>query len=435
MTRPFDLTLFGATGYTGQLVARFLDEHAPSHLRWALAGRRTEALETLRASLKSRPGLVCADASDSASLQEMARQTRVICSTAGPYSRWGTPVVAACVGEKTHYCDLTGEVPWMARTVRTFQSAAVENQVRIVHSCGFDSIPFDLSVYLTQQAAARHFGRPCTRVEAALTHARGGFSGGTIHSLLGVLDEARNDPEVRTLLRDTLCLVEPHAALALRQAASSSDGYGLSPASALADVRNTLSTSPDPHWGWCAPHVMASINSRVVRRSQALLPELYGNLMAYDEFMAFGAGTKARAKATLISMGVAALFAGLRKPLMRKALERTVLPAPGQGPSAESRDKGFFRVEVRGQGISSHGAPFTITTKFHAQGDPGYAATSRMLALTAIGLAEDQIAFPQRWGVLTPASVFGDHLVDTFQQNGFRISTTADTEANKACEA
>lgn len=392
MARQLDFAVFGATGFTGQLVSKFLDCqvcHAPGALRWAIAGRNAEKLNKLKEELRSNPQVLLADVDDRPSLVRLAALAKAVGTTVGPYARYGTELVSACVEVGTHYCDLAGEIPWIRASIDTFDAAARAKKVRVVHCCGYDSIPFDIPVYLMQRLAHKEFGALLTKVHTGLTAARGGVSGGTVHSLLGLLDDANKNEAVTRLLKDPLALVPEGDHSGRPKEVQMSPRYR-------------------PPFGWTAPHLMAPINSRVVRRSQSLLHDLYPPALEYDEFIACGEGFAGWAKAQVIA-GFFGLFLGvLGVGQVRRFLVRRVLPKPGGGPSRKTRETGYFAIRSLGEGQPEGGHPFRIEAHVTGQGDPGYDATARMLGTSLLCLAQEKLEHTCRYGVLTPASCFGD---------------------------
>jgi short subunit dehydrogenase-like uncharacterized protein len=402
--RPYDLVLLGATGFTGRLVARSLAAE-PGMLRWALAGRDPSRLAEVRSSLAARHPdrpdlarlpLLTADSQDPATLATLAASTRVVCTTVGPYDRLGEPLVAACVAAGTDCCDLTGEVPFMARSVARFDARARETGARIVHGCGFDSIPSDLGSLRLQYLVQQHQGRPAGRIRFALGPTRGGFSGGTVASMMGVAERLA-EPGVRRLLADRWALAQvPHAG----------DGA----------ARPRRRGPPDffpprraPDSGrWQAPFLMAPVNSRVVMRSASLLGEVYGADFSYEEVVDCGAGLRGAVRAAGMTSVLALGGLVLAHPVGR-ALARRALPAPGEGPSEATMARGFWkaRLEAWRSPSPAPGAPPDLGLEVSGEGDPGYASTSRMLAAAALSLALDPPTPAGRSGVLTPALAFG----------------------------
>jgi len=393
--RPFDVVLFGATGFTGTLVAHELARHYD--LEWALAGRNASKLETLRADLATKhPGnaalrslpILVADSADKGRLDEVAAQTRVICTTVGPYDLLGEPLVAACVDQGTDYCDLTGETPFIRRMVDTYHDRAVASGARIVHCCGFDSIPSDIGTFVLQREALRRFGRPAERVRFHMRKATGGFSGGTVASMLNMVEQLK-DKAVRRIVADPYSL--------------NPEGERSGP-----DARDGIKPERDATTGrWVGPLVMGPVNTRVVRRSHALRGFPWGKDFRYDEVMSFGRGPSGFAKAVAMSGGLVGFMAALSVPALKGLLERRVLPKPGEGPSEKVMRDGFFEAELVGT-AGDH----EIHIKVKGRGDPGYGATSRMLAESALALAFDTPQGTLPAGVLTPSTALGEALVE-----------------------
>lgn len=402
--RPFDVILFGATGYTGKLVAEVLAKRAAEQgLRWALAGRDANKLAAVRDSLSRAPGAAeigirIADASDRRSLDAIAKDTRVVCTTVGPYARYGSGLVAACAAAGTDYCDLTGEVQWMRRMIDAHHEEAKKSGARIVHTCGFDSIPSDLGVWMVEEHALSKYGRPAERV-TAYVRMKGGASGGTISSMITMFEEAEKDPSLRKLLASP---------------------YALDPEKDAEKPRvfDQKSVSYDEKQGtYTAPFFMAPVNTRVVRRSNALLANRYGRDMVYHETLSTGTGTKGALLGWGFLAGIGGLFAGLAIPPLRKVLADKVLPKPGEGPTAAERDAGYFRFEIVAEGEKRIDSPaFSFRAKVSDDVDPGYGSTAKMLAESALCLAFDDL--PSEGGVTTPAAAMGEKLIVRLRQQG-----------------
>jgi short subunit dehydrogenase-like uncharacterized protein len=394
--RELEIVLWGATGYTGRLVAERLA--ADASLRWALAGRDRARLERVREELAAGAPharelpLLIGDAGDPASLAAIAARTRVVCTTVGPYAKHGSALVAACVGRGAAYCDLTGELPWIRRMIDAHHEAALAAGVRIVHCCGFDSIPSDLGVWMLHDAA-RARGRTLARVDALFGESSGGFSGGTFASLLGVLEEAQRDPAVQRLLDDPYAL-DP------------------TPHSGGPDGPDARGVSWEPRVGrWTAPFVMAAINTRVVRRSNAVAGHPYGRDFRYAERMTLPAGPWGLPAALAVAGGTALTGVATRRPALRRALARWA-PKPGEGPTAAQRARGHFRLLLLatlddGSALRGHVAD---------RRDPGYGSTAVMLSEAALCLARDPLASPG--GVLTPAASMGGALLARLRAAG-----------------
>lgn len=400
-----DIILWGATGFTGRLVAEhYASGGCPAGVRWALAGRSLDRLEGLRRELAAidpaaaELELVLADSNDPASLQALARRARVVCSTVGPYQLHGSELVRACVEAGTSYCDLTGEVHWMRQMIERHHERARETGARIVHACGFDSIPSDLGCWLLQRHARRELGQPCRTVAFYLMAARGGFSGGTAASMLATM-EAAADPSVARVLADP---------------------YALSPdgSAARVDGPDQRGLAHDRELGcWTGPFIMAGVNTRVVRRTAALLDADYGAGFRYREASAFcGRGGLARAAAT--TAGTLALMTGVMLRPTRSLLKRFVLPGPGQGPDRAAREAGYFEARLLGQTPAGERVQAAVA----ADGDPGYKATATMLGQSALCLALDGERLSPGGGVLTPAASMGEPLLERLRRAGMTFT-------------
>ncbi len=409
--RELDVVLFGASGFTGKLVAEYLAQHyGKSDLRWALAGRSRDRLTAVRDELASiAPGLrelplLIADSTDRPALEDIARRARVVCSTVGPYAVHGSELVAACVSAGTDYCDLTGEPQWIRRMIDAHAERARKTGARIVHCCGFDSIPSDLGTFLVQEHALEQFGAPCQEVKVFVTKLRGGASGGTIASMLGVMQEATQDAKVRRILADP---------------------YGLNPEGERSgpDGKDPTSVRRDRDLpGWTGPFVMAAINTRVVRRTNALLAYRYGRDFRYTELSAFPDDARGFLRATAQTAGMGAFMAAALVGPVRSVLAKKVLPKSGEGPSPEQRRRGGFEMRVLGKGPGAQ--PFTVAARVVGHSDPGYGETSIMLAESALCLARDGVNPECPSGVLTPASAMGKKLLARLRRAGMIFEIT-----------
>ena len=392
-TPSHDLVAFGATSFVGKILCRYLWEEfgAQGEMKWGAAGRSKGKLEELRSSLGAEAGalpLVVADAADEASLRRLCASTRVVVSTVGPYALYGEPLVKACVESGTDYCDLSGEVQWIRRMLQRYELTARESGARVVHCCGFDSIPSDLGVHFLQRQAMRQLGAPCTRVKMRVKVMRGEFSGGTVASVMNVIKEAAADPALRKELADPYSLCPAGSAPRVRQP----------------DVR---SAEFDADFGaWVAPFVMSGINTRIVQRTNALSEQAYGADFTYDEALLMGRGLKGRFAATAMAAGLSGFMLAAAIRPARAVLERFVLPKPGEGPSPEVQRTGSF--DLRFLGRTADGRQ--IRTKVTGDRDPGYGSTAKMLgqAAACLALDVDKIATPG--GFWTPATIFGDRL-------------------------
>lgn len=396
MTEPdFDVLVFGATSFVGKLLCRYLTERyaAAGGVKWAMAARSRAKLEALRGELGatgSGLALIVADAADEASLWAMCARARVVVSTVGPYALYGEPLLKVCAETGTDYCDLSGEVQWIRRMIERYEPAARASGARIVHCCGFDSIPSDLGVLFLQQEARRRLGQPCRRIKMRVKAMRGGFSGGTVASLLNVVKEAASNPALRKELANPYSLCGREAGKGVRQP-------------------NVNSASWDEDFGaWCAPFVMAAINTRIVHRSNALQAQAYGADFRYDEAMLAGRGAKGRLAAFGITAGLGAFMFGAALRPTRWLLERLVLPAPGEGPSAQAQRAGFY--DIRFLGTCADGG--SLRAKVTGDRDPGYGSTSKMLGEAGACLALDVPKSERAGGFWTPATALGDRLLE-----------------------
>lgn len=403
-SREHDLVVYGATGFVGVLLARYLAEHAPAGARIALAGRSKARLAAVRGEL---PGaardwpLVVADSSDAGALADLAASTTAVATTVGPYARYGMPLVEACARAGTHYADLTGEVLFVREAIDRFDVLAGESGARIVHACGYDSVPSDLAVLLLHQRAAADGAGGLRDVRLVAT-ARGGISGGTVDSARSQIEQVARDPRLRRIVGDPHAL-SPHRAAEPTRAQPRDAG----PPSCIPDGR------------WTAPFVMAAFNTRIVRRSNALQGWAYGRDMRYGEVMGVGRGPLGAATAVGVTAGLMAFLAAFSAPPTRRLLDR-LLPAPGAGPSAEAREKGWFRMDVDATTESGRRYRATVAGK----GDPGYAATAVMLGESGLALALDGDRLPDRAGSLTPATGIGDVLVERLRAAGHTYEVT-----------
>lgn len=407
--RRYDVVLFGATGFTGKLVAEYLARRAKANgVRWAIAGRSQPKLEAVRrelatvdAALAELP-IVVADSHDVPSLDRLVPETRVVCTTVGPYAKYGRELVRACARHGTSYCDLTGEPPFVRAAIDECHAKARETHARIVTCSGYDSIPSDLGAFLAWDFARRAHGEDLAWVKVFTGRTKGAASGGTVASAFGILDAAKESREVRRLLLD------PH---------------GLDPER----VHGARDPFEDDQRGvrfdrdlgrWTAPFVMASINARIVRRSHALLREEgggYGRRFRYHEAMSFGRGPRGLLRASAVTAAIGSFFAAASVPAARALLERTFLPAPGEGPSRESIERGCFEMHVLAKTESGR----RLRGRIAGTKDPGYGATAEMLGESAMCLAKD--ALPERWGVLTPATAMGLRLVERLRAAGLTL--------------
>ena len=393
--REFEIILWGASGFTGRLVADYLYANygQGNELRWALAGRNQSKLEGIVeeiAGAKDALPIVIADSEDLAAMKAMAARTQVICTAVGPYALYGTNLVAACVEKGTDYCDLTGELQWMKRVIGEYQSEAELSGARIVHTCGFDCIPSDMGVYYLRQQMQQVHGVTAAQIKLRTKAFAGGFSGGTVYSMMNMMDEADSDPEIVTILADPYALNPP----------GSHRGE---------DVNDQTTAIYDEDFtSWTSPFAMAGINTRVVRRSNALMNYAYGEDFRYDEATLSDSSIKARAAALAGNMVMGSMaITPLRK------LAAGLLPAPGEGPSKTKRENGFYEIWLHGRHPNDRSKDVRAIVK--GDMDPGYGSTSKMLAECAVCLARDDVDVAG--GFWTPASALGNHLLARLQEH------------------
>ncbi|MDE8669559.1 saccharopine dehydrogenase NADP-binding domain-containing protein [Pseudarthrobacter sp. H3Y2-7] len=397
-SREHDLVLYGATGFVGRLIAAYLAEHAPAGMRVGLAGRSTSRLEAVRSELPAAAhgwALIEADSGDADSIAALAASTRVLFTTVGPYAKHGLPVVEACARAGTHYADLAGEVSFIREAIDRCDTLARTTGARIVHSCGYDSVPSDLAVLLLHQAAEADGAGGLAEVQL-VARAKAGISGGTLESMRGQLDAMRSSTALRSLVADP---------------------YALSP-----DRTREPTTPQPPDAGpvrrsadgtWTAPFIMAPFNTRIVRRSNALQGWAYGRSLQYGEVMGVAPGPAGAVLARALTLGLRAFTGAMAFPLTRKVLDR-FLPVPGTGPSTSMQRAGWFHSQVTAR--TEDGQRYQAIAA--GPGDPGYAATAVMAGETALALALDGDRLPPAKGSLTPATALGSVLIERLRAAG-----------------
>ncbi len=390
--REFDIIVYGATGYTGRLVAEYLK--AKPSLKWAMAGRSLTKLEEVR-DLVGAPGdtpLIVADSADPATLDSMAKRTKVVLTTVGPYQLYGNELVTACVANGTDYTDLCGEPAWMRQKIDQHDTAAKVSGARIVFSAGFDSIPFDLGVLMLQKLCAEKFGAPAPRVKGRVRAMKGTFSGGTVASMLATMEAMKADPSLRRTLVDPFALTP-----------------GFKGARQPGDH---LAAFDELAQSWTAPFVMATINTKNVHRSHFLLGHPWGTDFVYSECMLTGNGPKGEKRAKKAARASKMQNLLLAFAPTRALLRRFALPKPGEGPNAEQREKG--RYELLFFGATADGRKLTASVT--GDRDPGYGSTSKMIAEAALCLVRDIDRNTTPGGVWTPGAAMGMPLIERLRE-------------------
>ncbi|WP_201612994.1 saccharopine dehydrogenase family protein [Psychrobacter immobilis] len=398
--RPYAVVLYGATSFVGQITAHYLTEFLSNtkdkngaNVTWAIAGRDEEKLNELQSKLASKVDIIIANSDDAASLDKMTKQSQVIISTVGPYLKYGEPLIKSCVNNGTDYVDLTGEAIFIKDMMDKYQDTAKQSGARIVNSCGFDSIPSDLGVYFTQQKAEEKFGNACDVIHMRVKAAKGGLSGGTIASMATIFEEVSQDKSRRKQVANPYLLNDDKEAPNVRQANVSKPEYD------------------DEHKRWLAPFVMASINTRIVHRSNQLLGYEYGRDFKYDEAMWMKDGVKGKLSSYAMSAGLLGFATAMMIKPSRELLSKHVLPKSGSGPSKEEQENGYFDIRLFGKTANND----TINTKVTGDKDPGYGSTSRMLSQAALCLAQDISKNDVGGGFWTPASAMGDSLIERLE--------------------
>jgi short subunit dehydrogenase-like uncharacterized protein len=382
--KPFDIVVYGASGFTGRLVAEYMLKRYPNSgnpegIRWAMGGRSAQKLAEVR-DLIGAPAdtpLVVADTQDAASLEKLMAQTRLVATTVGPYQLYGNELVAACANAGVHYVDLCGEPAWMRKMIDAHHAQAQASGARIVFSCGFDSIPFDLGVYLLQQEFKARHGHAANRIRGRVRRMKGTFSGGTAASLKATMASAA-DPTVLALLKDPFSLTP-----------------GFTGPKQPSGARPMVEEEVGPGM-WVAPFIMAAINTRNVHRSNFLLNHAYGQDFVYDEMLITGPGEKGEALANAVAGD--------------KSMNSDKGPKPGEGPSKEEREAGHFDVLFLGNDDAGNRVKVGVT----GDKDPGYGSTSKMIAESAVCLLQQEKLAGGLW---TTAPAMGDALITRLKAN------------------
>ena len=390
--KKLDLVIWGATGFTGKLVCEYItNSYNSKDLNWTIAGRNEEKLLKLKNRLNIKNSILIGNSNDKYSLEKICGKTKVICSTVGPYALYGTNLIHACIKMKTNYCDISGETQWIRKIIDTFHEKAKKQKIKIVNSCGFDSIPSDMGVYFCQSNYYKENGEYANEINMRVAGTRGGFSGGTYNSLTNVIHEASLNKSVRKILNNP---------------------YGLNPINEQSgpDKKDLKSVEYDNEAkSWIAPFVMAGINTKIVRRSNALLNYKYGNSFLYSEAVLVGNGILGKIIGYLSLIPI--LMVIQKKGSVIKKIVDLFVPKAGEGPSKKQRENGFFSLKFFfGNNRQRYLAKVT------GDMDPGYGSTSKMLAECAICLAlEDTLN--ENYGVITPSVAFEENILERLENN------------------
>lgn len=397
MTRPFDILVLGATGFTGRQVAQYLHEHAPDGVTWALAARREAALAVV-AHREGDPPTMVLDVLNGPAVDAAVKQARVVITTVGPYAKYGHEVIRACAEHGTDYVDITGETPWVREMLDAHQDTAIASGARIVPFCGFDSVPADLGAMLVARACQSVHGEACAWVKGTYS-AAGGLNGGTLDTVLHMgAEDGTKDMLDPFLLNPT----------SHRDVADKTRHY---------DPRR--SQFDDDLGCWTAPFMMGAINTRVVRRSAALMDidgQPYGPDFFYQEYQR----ASGRIKAKALMLGIGAVF-GLAQGRLGRKILKTLGPKPGEGPSEDKMDNGWFKLKLVGATVSGK----RVSGEVSGQGDPGNRTTVRCVCEAALLLAMRRDELPDKSGFLTPATALGDALVDALRTAGMTLDAGA----------
>ncbi|MEC8679818.1 MAG: saccharopine dehydrogenase NADP-binding domain-containing protein [Bacteroidota bacterium] len=399
--RKYDLLIWGATSFTGKLVTEYLfNKYGSSKIKWAIAGRNLDKLKKIRSEVADEKiPMFIADSFDEESLLKFIKKTKVVCSTVGPYSLYGTKLVKLCVENNTNYCDITGEAHWIRNLIDQFHEEAKSKKIKIVNSCGFDSIPSDMGVYFIQNEIKKTYKNYANFIKMRVAGIRGGISGGTYGSINNLLKEAYSNKKIFRVLNNP---------------------YGLNPKNKMEgmdkkDLRKIIFDKESNSWIY--PFIMAGINTKIVRRSHALTNFQYGKDFRYEEAMMSGKGISGLLKAILAVFPLAMI--GLNPNSFLKKIVNSYMPKPGEGPGLEKRKNGFYNLRFYVT-IDERRKAFA---KVVGDNDPGYGSTSKMLAESALCLAFDKL--PENYGVVTPSIAMGNQLLERLRNNAglnFQIS-------------
>ncbi len=391
--KKFDIIIWGATSFTGKLVTEYIfKKYGSSKIKWAIAGRNLKKLEKIRYKVADENiPIFIADSFDEESLSKFVKITKVVCSTVGPYSLYGTKLVKLCVENNTNYCDITGEAHWIRSLIDRFHEEAKSKKIKIINSCGFDSIPSDMGIYFIQNEIKKINNNYAKSIKMRVAGIRGGISGGTYSSINNLLKEAYRDKSIFKVLNNP---------------------YGLNPKDKMEgldkkDLRKIIFDKESNSWIY--PFIMAGINTKIVRRSNALSNFIYGKDFRYEEAMIAGKGISGFWKAILAVFPLAMI--GLNPNSFLKKIVDSFMPKPGEGPGIEKRKNGFYNLRF----YITLNDNRTAFAKVIGDSDPGYGSTSKMLAESALCLAFDNLS--DNYGVITPSYGMGDKLLNRLNDN------------------
>ena len=404
--RKYNLVVMGATGFTGKLVVEYLLNNYGvdnKEFSWAIAGRNKRKIELLKRSLedispkaKDIPEFI-ADSNNIESLNKMTSKCDVVISTVGPYLKYGHLLVESCANNGTHYCDLTGEAPFIKESIDKFHNLAKANNCKIIHSCGFDSIPSDIGVLLLQNAFISEFGEPCDEIKLYVRGMRGGFSGGTIESIINIYDYVAMKPKLNSSLKNPFSLAPDF-------------DYQDSPQD---PSLKTLKWDANINQ-WICPFAMSGINTKIVRRSNGLMNHPYGHKFKYSEVVSFPRGIKGFISGLMMTMGLGFLKISIHFKPVLYILRKFYLPSPGEGPSRSERENGFFKLKLTGYRNGVHMKSLVV----NGDSDAGYSGTAKMITESALSIILNNDEIPNNYGVLTPASAIGEIIEKRLSENG-----------------
>jgi short subunit dehydrogenase-like uncharacterized protein len=408
-TKKFDLVIFGATSFVGQILTEYLFDHIglSRKVKWAIAGRSEAKLNNLRDSLGEKAAklpIIVADSMDQPALEDMCKKSRVIVSTVGPYALYGETLVKVCAENGNDYCDLTGEAYWIKQMILKYEKTAKKSGARIVNCCGFDSIPSDLGNHFLQREGKKQFGKFFNQVKLRVKAMKGGASGGTIASMAEMIVAAKADAQVRRDMANPYILCPKKHSYSIKQTSVKGPAY-------------------DRDFGsWSAPFIMEAINARVVLRSNTLRRMAFGKDFSYGEAMLTGAGNSGRLKAIALTAGLAAFAGSMVLDPVRNLMNKFVLPKPGEGPSLQDQLNGFFDIQLMGKNARGD----KLTAKVTGDRDPGYGCTAKMLAQAGLCLAFDLAKEDKAGGFWTPSTAMGDLLIERLNNHAGMSFTLVD---------